>query len=193
LVELEKERQIAPLPPVIIGGALVIPGGLLARLKGKREDEPALFAKETQRVEEVAMQTVLDIEKSLNYIPKDVSHEKCGYDVESAIPDSGKLRFIEVKGRIQGSKTVTVTKNEILTALNKPEDFILAVVLVPPLSADIKIDPWKIKEDLAKYVQKHNGCQVFYVKQPFQKEPDFGVTSVNYNLKDLFVNAEVPC
>jgi hypothetical protein len=38
------------------------------------------------------------------------------------------LRFIEVKGRAKGSKTVTVTKNEILTALNKQDDFILALV-----------------------------------------------------------------
>jgi SNF2 family DNA or RNA helicase len=39
----------------------------------------------------------------------------------------GRLRFIEVKGRVAGALTVTVTRNEILTALNKPDDFILAV------------------------------------------------------------------
>ena len=32
-----------------------------------------------------------------------------------------------MKGRVAGATTVTVTRNEILTALNKPEDFILAV------------------------------------------------------------------
>lgn len=41
---------------------------------------------------------------------------------------TGRLRFIEVKGRVRGATTVTVTKNEILTALNKPDDFILTVV-----------------------------------------------------------------
>jgi hypothetical protein len=35
LAELEQERRIAPQPPVVIGGALVIPAGLLARLEGK--------------------------------------------------------------------------------------------------------------------------------------------------------------
>jgi hypothetical protein len=39
-------------------------------------------------------------------------------------------QFIEVKGRAKGADTVTVTKNEILTALNKPEDFFLALVEV---------------------------------------------------------------
>ena len=40
------------------------------------------------------------------------------------------LRMIEVKGRRKGATTVTVSKNEILTALNKPEEFILAIVEV---------------------------------------------------------------
>src|SRR5207248_10915300 len=50
--------------------------------------------------------------------------------LESRIPDSGRLRFVEVKGRVAGARTITVTKNEILTALNKPEEFFLAVVEV---------------------------------------------------------------
>jgi hypothetical protein len=31
-----------------------------------------------------------------------------------------------------------------------------------------------------------------YVRQPFQLEPDFGVTSVNYNLPDLLARTEEP-
>ena len=46
------------------------------------------------------------------------------------MPGTGKLRFIEVKGRVKDSSTVIVTKNEVLTALNKPDDFFLAIVLV---------------------------------------------------------------
>ena len=37
------------------------------------------------------------------------------------------ITSIEVKGRAVGAKTVTITKNEILTGLNKPDEFILAV------------------------------------------------------------------
>ena len=192
LAELEKERQISPLPPVVMGGALVVPGGLLARIKGKREEMPDLFSRETKRIEQIAMQAVMDVERSLKYIPRDVSRDNCGYDIESAIPDTGKLRFIEVKGRLQGAKTVTVTKNEILTALNKPDDFILAVVLVPPTQESPSADPWQMGDPAGKYGINMDGCKVFYVHRPFTKEPDFGVTSVNYKLEDLIAKGAKP-
>ena len=102
--------------------------------------------------------------------PGDVSAEKCGYDIESATPGEGRLRFIEVKGRAEGADTVTVTKSEILTALNKPEDHILAIVLVDGESAAAPV----------------------YVRGAFAKEPDFGVISVNYHLKDLLAKGEAP-
>ena len=31
-----------------------------------------------------------------------------------------------------------------------------------------------------------------YIRQPFQREPDFGVTSVNYNLSELMARATDP-
>ena len=31
-----------------------------------------------------------------------------------------------------------------------------------------------------------------YVRRPFQREPDFGVTSVNYDLGDLLARAQEP-
>jgi len=193
LEELEKEKQLSPLTPVVMGGALVVPGGLMARLKGKRDDVPDLFARETRRIEQMAMQAVMDIERSLKYLPRDVSQDNCGYDIESAITDSGKLRFIEVKGRLQGAKTVTVTKNEILTALNKPDDFILAIVLVPPTEESPSADPWQIGDPAAKYGISQDGCRIYYVRKPFTKEPDFGVTSVNYHLDELLAKAQSPC
>ena len=100
---------------------------------------------------------------------RSVSGEKCGYDVESRIPGTGKLRFLEVKGRAKGADTVTITKNEILTALNKPEDFILALAEVDGDQATPR-----------------------YVRRPFQREPDFGVTSVNYDLSELLSRAGDP-
>ena len=86
------------------------------------------------------------------------------------IPDTGRLRFIEVKGRATGADTITVTKNEILYSLNKPEDFILAIV--------------EFMDD--------GTHRVPYVRQPFQREPDFGAASVNYDLADLLRRAEQP-
>jgi hypothetical protein len=86
------------------------------------------------------------------------------------VPGTGRLRFIEVKGRVSGADTVTVTKNEILYSLNKPEDFILAMV-----------------EFLGD-----NAHRVCYLRRPFQREPDFGVTSVNYDFAELLARADEP-
>lgn len=173
LAEIEKERRISPMPPVVTGGALIIPKGLLHRLMGT--STPNTFGTgDRQAVEYAAMNAVMQIETGLGYIPKDVSAAKCGYDMESIIPDllrrqeSGStLRFIEVKGRAKGATTVTVSKNEILTALNKPEEFILAIVEVDG-----------------------DRTHTIYLKHPFRNAPDFTATSVNYDIQDLISVSE---
>jgi hypothetical protein len=162
LEDLEQERRLAPLPPVALGGALVVPAGLLARLAGEPEARIADQARETERVERVAMEAVMAAERRLGFEPRDVSNDNLGYDVESRVPSEGRFRLIEVKGRIVDADTVCVTKNEILTALNKPEDFILAIVEVDGEEATPR-----------------------YVRHPFHHEPDFAVTSINYRLRDL--------
>ena len=161
--ELEQERHISATPPVIVGGALVVPMGLLNKLQNKA---PSLFARQTKAVEYAAMQAVMDYECLLGYDPKDVSASKLGWDIESQAGE-GKLRFIEVKGRVEGATTVTVTKKEILAGLNKPEDFILAVV-------EVVFDG-----------DKATGKEPVYIKKPFQREPDFAAVSVNYDIKEL--------
>ncbi len=86
MAELERERQISPLPPVVIGGALVVPAVLLAKFKGETPDDPdriEQFARETARVEHMAMQAVMESERQLGHEPRDVSAEKCGYDIKS--------------------------------------------------------------------------------------------------------------
>jgi len=167
LEELKLEAQISPLPPVVLGGLLVVPMGLLCAMTG-RALQPALPA-DTQASAAWARCIVMDIERSLGFEPTDREFEKLGYDIESRIPGTGKLRFIEVKGRLKGAETVTVTKNEILTGLNKPEDFILAIV---------QIDG----ENTTPY----------YIRQPSQREPDFAVTSVNYKLTELLHKGVLP-
>jgi hypothetical protein len=139
----------------------------------------------------MAMDVAMRHERSRVWNPVDVSHYGEHYDIRSELPDGEKC-FIEVKGRLQDAKTVTVTKNEILTALNKPDDFILAIVLVPPAEESPSVDPWQIGEPAERYGITQDGCQVYYVREPFSREPDFGVTSVNYDLKDLLAHAEVP-
>ncbi len=193
LKELDQERTISPLPPVVMGGALIVPGGLLARLRGIRKGDPATFAHETKRVEAAAMEAVMAAETALGNMATDVSSRKCGYDIESLIREGkGKMRFIEVKGRIAGASSVTITKNEILTALNKPDDYILALVEVPPSEAYQDADPWKVGDHARAYGNLYNGCKVVYVWRPFGKEPDFGVTSVNYDLAKLLSKGVTP-
>jgi len=95
--------------------------------------------------------------------PRDVSKENRGYDIESKDKETGRLRMIEVKGRVKGATTVTITRNEIVTALNKPKDFILALVEV---DGEHAADPR-------------------YVRRPFDKEPCFTEVSANHDLKKL--------
>jgi superfamily II DNA or RNA helicase len=168
LVELELERKISAQPPVIMGGALIVPLGLLKQLKGENVVEPDTFAVEKERIKNMAMATVMELEETLGYEPRDISAKKVGYDIESRVPGKGKLRFIEVKGRATGATTVTITKNEILYGLNKPDDFILALVLIDG-----------------------NNVRPRYVRRLFKKELDFAVVSVNFDLKDLLeISAE---
>lgn len=125
--QLELEKQLAPQPPIIVGGALVVPQTVIARLLEKPLlESPA----DVQRVEELAMATVMEAERRAGRLPTDVHHLKLGYDIESREPETGRLRFIEVKGRRADADTVVVTRNEMLVALNKRDDYYMAIVRV---------------------------------------------------------------
>jgi hypothetical protein len=141
---------------------------LLAKVSGK--PLPPAETIDNNAVAAEARRIVLAVEQKLGFEPTDREKDKLGYDVESRVPGTGKLRFIEVKGRISGASTITVTKNEILYSLNKPEDFILAIVEFFPDKTH----------------------RVHYVRKPFQREPDFGVTSVNYDFAGLTDRGESP-
>jgi superfamily II DNA or RNA helicase len=173
LAELEQEKKVSPCAPVIAGGALVVPMGLYNKVMGL-PNEGSLFGANRAAIEKAAMKAVLQREKHLGYEPRDVSAENVGYDVESRIPlprrDGTRcLRFIEVKGRQKGSATVTVTRNEILTALNKPEEYLLALVEVDGAVA----------------------TKTVYIRKPFGSAPDAGACSVNYEIADLMQNGEI--
>jgi len=167
--QLDQEAQISALPPVVMGGLVVVPAGLLARITGRPAPE-AQHAVDTQAAAARARAIVMEIERRLGFEPVDREVDKLGYDLESRDPCTGRLRFIEVKGRVAGAETLTVTKNEILTSLNKPDDYILAIV---------------------EFLEGGEH-RVHYVRRPFRREPDFGVTSVNYDFAELLARAEEP-
>jgi SNF2 family DNA or RNA helicase len=161
--ELDEEMKISSKPPVVIGGTLVIPSSWLRG--GNKEDyKEQGFAspEEKAKVERTAMSAIFQVEKELNNPTKDRSKEKIGYDIESICSTTGNLRFIEVKGRRKDATTVTITKNEIIYGLNLPEQFFVALAFVDG-----------------------NRVEVHYIQKAFHFEPDFGVTSVNFNVKDL--------
>jgi hypothetical protein len=56
----------------------------------------------------------MEVERWLGCEPVDREHEKLGYEIESRDPRSGRLRCLELKGRVSGGVTITVSKNEIL-------------------------------------------------------------------------------
>jgi hypothetical protein len=131
---------------------------------------PTFSTGDNQAAAARARTVVMDIERKLGFDPTDREFEKLGYDIESRVPGTGRLRFIEVKGRVSGAATITVTRNEILYSLNKPDDFILAIV---------------------EFLDEQNH-KVHYLRQPFNREPDFGVTSVNYDFAELIARSGIP-
>ena len=167
--DLKLQARLSPLPPVVLGGLLVVPRGLMDAMTGRKPAAPETSA-DTQAVAARARAIVMDVERRLGFDPTDREFEKLGYDIESRVPATGKLRFIEVKGRAQDKAAITVTCNEILYSLNKPDDFILAIV--------------EFLED--------GSHRVRYLRRPFRREPDFGVTSVNYDFPELLARAEDP-
>lgn len=178
--ELQSMRHVTNGTPVVLGGALVVPIGMLRQLRGEPAPDAATatFSADPAaraRIEKIAMAAVRAVEEASGRRVVDVSAQKCGWDITSYAPaDDGKIpesRHIEVKGRIQGSSTVTVTKNEIFTSWNQGAKYHLAIVLV---GEDGSVDG------------------PHYISHPFKEEPGWGVSSVNYDLSALLERANKP-
>ncbi len=167
--ELASMRHVTSAPPVTLSVAFVIPAGLLHELRG--EPKPSTFCVDAAvraRIQQIAMDAVQKAEEAMGNRVVDVSEQKCGWDMTSypLMLDRKLLpeRHIEIKGRAKGADTVTVTRNEILYALNQADKFLLAIVLVG--------------EDGA--VEEPH-----YVRNPFDVEPGWGVTSQDVDLNVL--------
>ena len=161
--ELKQQKQLSPLPPVLFGGSLVIPKGLIRTLKGDVSAQPDTFGLNRDEVEAIAMEAVMKAEQRMGNIAQDVSTENRGWDIESRNSQDGTLRFIEVKGRREDATTITVSKNEILQALNKPESFFLAIVMVG----------------------ESKTTEPNYVRCPFDQEPGFAESGRNFEISKL--------
>ena len=134
--EFEAQEHLQPKPPQVLAVAVVIPQGLLQRLAGETPID-------TAAVEQRAMAAVLAAEHALGRQPTAMELNNPGYDVTSVDPPTDELLFIEVKGRIAGSTTFHITKNEILHAQNTGPQYRLALVEVSPHGPD---------QDVVRYV-----------------------------------------
>ncbi len=176
--QLEAERSLRALPPTVVGGALIVPARLLSSVPEPPQPEASAVAR--AEVERRAIEAVLEAEYQVGWQAEDLNEahrNHPGYDVRSRKAGTdgglGDVKFIEVKGRILGAPTVTVSRNEILTALNEPDHFVLALVEVSPEGTDT----------------------VRYLRRPFEGRTEefvFDVTSVNFTWSALWERATPP-
>ncbi|WP_216916466.1 MULTISPECIES: helicase-related protein [unclassified Synechococcus] len=126
---LDAEAQISARVPLIKGGALIVPAGLLRQIRGETPNA-SVDAEAKKRVELLAMEAVFAAERALGRSPVDRSAQRgIGYDIESS-DANGNLVFIEVKGRVVGADSVTLTFNELKCSNNQREQFRVAICSV---------------------------------------------------------------
>ncbi len=176
MADLAHERQIVPQTPVVIAGALIVPASLLAQWQPVSEDGDraagAVDAEARRRTELAAMRVVMAWETARGYDPRDVSRENRGYDVESRDPATGRLRFIEVKGRDEDADTLTLTRNEVMAGMNLRGDFWLA--LVPTRDGMAVSEPHYVANPVAPALTA---------------EPRFGLVSVQLDIAKVLALA----
>ena len=142
---------------------MFVPRGMLRRTSPAPPAIDTGKAEARAEIERLAMGAVMTAERRQCHDRRDVKAETLGYDIEWREHGNGRLRLHADYGDAAGAETVTVTRNEILTALNNPDAFMLALVAVSDGSAT---EPW-------------------YSRRPFAHEPEFGTTSVMHRIADL--------
>ncbi|MEV7440290.1 helicase-related protein [Streptomyces sp. NPDC091204] len=132
--DLALEAQVHAHPPQIISAALVLPAPVVPGPAGE-PPAPDGFAADTTVTERRAVDAVLAAERRLGRVPEEMPHSNKGFDIRSLMPD-GHLLFIEVKGRVLGADTFTVTTSEVGCAKNAEPRYRLALVAVDPETPD---------------------------------------------------------
>ena len=90
--EIRRERQLVPLPPVVVGGVLILPAGLIRKMTGSAVSSIQIHDRQVAGAR--ARAAVMATERRLGYDPVDRERDRIGYDIESRVPGTGKLRFI---------------------------------------------------------------------------------------------------
>jgi hypothetical protein len=76
----------------------------------------------------IAMQTVMNHERSQGRQVYDIHEKDLGYDITSLDLNSGELRLIEIKGLSASTGTIMLTPNEHRVAQDRPDCYWLYIV-----------------------------------------------------------------
>jgi superfamily II DNA or RNA helicase len=123
---IQKQLRMNAMPPRVVSVALVLPAPVQAPLDVAAADPVARKAVERRGVD-----AVLAAERALGREPIEQASNNPGFDILSTQPGDPSLR-IEVKARIAGADTFTITRSEVLLALNAAPHHRLALVSVHP-------------------------------------------------------------
>jgi superfamily II DNA or RNA helicase len=129
LEDLDRRLNISRKPALVVGGALIIPAGLLAR-RGLGETDAYPDQETREEMDRAAIRVVMAAEEKLGHSPTEMPHNNKGYDIESRDGVTGELRFIEVKAVGATRDVVNVSYNQVLQGANSPESFALALVII---------------------------------------------------------------
>ena len=171
LESLAKEEMVISSTPVVTAAALVIPRGLLDQLLGISSEAVATYAKDTKEVDQRAIAKTIASEIAIGRNPEEMPHNNPGWDIRS-LPTDGKTVFIEVKGRIEGADTFTITRNEVLTAKNLGDSYRLVLVKVSQAGA--------------------SADEIKYISNPFAEHDveNFLVCSYNLDWHDMWARGQ---
>lgn len=128
LRQLDAEADLSNKPPNAAAAALIIPQGLLDALAGS--GDPAKPG-DTERTNRLAVDAVLEAERSLGRSPEEQTHSNPGFDILSRDPADGTVYQIEVKGHLPTTTEIKVSAVQVRQAKQNPARFRLAVVEVP--------------------------------------------------------------
>lgn len=125
-----------------------------------------------ERIEQLAMRTVIRDQQAKGCRVVDVSADRCGWHITSySLANVGGSQPDPLHIEPKCANTLTVTRTEILYTINQGNKFELAIVFVNP-------------DDSTE--------RPFYITNPLQREPDCGPASVTYNIRKLLASRRPP-
>ncbi len=119
---LKRESELTLSTPRFLGAVRVVPAP-----KPVLETPPEEM-RSSAEIERLGMEVTMRHEREHGRRPEDVSAQNLGFDVRSTDPQSGAVRYIEVKARA-GVGPVALTQNEWFKAQRFGEEYYLYVVL----------------------------------------------------------------